>query len=127
MEPPKKGSADFPAGCFSALEASMKAEAIAKALGGYMRNGKNHLCRCPAHDDSSPSLSLADGEGGRLLVKCFAGCDGVEVIRLLKSRGLLGNTVPQRQEAPRPKPEQDTSGDWSTRAERILNARHPLR
>lgn len=105
----------------------MIAEAIAKALGGYRRNGKNHLCRCPAHDDGSPSLSLADGEDGRLLVKCFAGCGGAEIIRILKSRGLLGDTVARRLEAPRPKPMQDTSRDWSPRAARILGARQLLR
>ncbi len=30
--------------------------------------------RCPAHDDKSPSLSVAD-KGDRVLIHCFAGCD----------------------------------------------------
>jgi putative DNA primase/helicase len=86
----------------------MNAEAIAKSLGGYKRNGKNHLCRCPAHEDRSPSLSIADGENGRILVRCFAGCDGAEIIRVLKSRGLLRDSAPQRIEVLQPStPEHD--------------------
>lgn len=31
-------------------------------------------CRCPAHDDSTASLTVREGEGGKILVKCHAGC-----------------------------------------------------
>lgn len=37
------------------------------------------ICRCPAHDDTNPSLSISTGEDGRALVHCFAGC-GVDDI-----------------------------------------------
>lgn len=30
---------------------------------------------CPAHQDHSPSLSVATGVDGRILVRCFAGCE----------------------------------------------------
>jgi DNA primase len=30
--------------------------------------------KCPAHDDHSPSLSISEGDDGRALVKCHAGC-----------------------------------------------------
>jgi len=33
------------------------------------------MARCPAHDDHNPSLSIARGDDGRILFKCFAGCD----------------------------------------------------
>lgn len=33
------------------------------------------LARCPAHADRTPSLAIRDGEGGRVLVRCWAGCD----------------------------------------------------
>ncbi len=36
--------------------------------------GAGWCCRCPAHDDRSPSLSINDGEDGRALVNCHAGC-----------------------------------------------------
>lgn len=65
------------------------AAAIAHALGDAIRNGQGWLARCPAHDDRSPSLSLADSDNGRLLVKCFAGCDARAVLAALRQRELL--------------------------------------
>ena len=38
------------------------------------------MAKCPAHDDRVPSLSIAGGDDGRVLVKCFAGCSFDEVI-----------------------------------------------
>lgn len=35
--------------------------------------------RCPGHADKSPSLSIREGEDGRLLVHCFAGCTAEEI------------------------------------------------
>lgn len=32
------------------------------------------VARCPAHHDRNPSLSIAEGRGGRVLVKCWAAC-----------------------------------------------------
>jgi hypothetical protein len=41
--------------------------------------------QCPAHDDRRPSLSIDEGEDGRVLLKCFAGC---EVDAILDAIGL---------------------------------------
>lgn len=38
------------------------------------RTGAGWSCRCPAHDDRTPSLSIHAGDDGRALVKCHAGC-----------------------------------------------------
>ena len=38
------------------------------------QQGKSWLARCPAHDDKNPSLSIAAGDDGRVLLHCFAGC-----------------------------------------------------
>ena len=65
------------------------AEQIAKALGGAKKTGKGWLARCCCHEDSDPSLSLADGDDGTLLVHCFVGCASVDVLRELRRRGLL--------------------------------------
>jgi hypothetical protein len=35
---------------------------------------------CPSHDDHTPSLSIDVGEGGRVLVKCWAGCDQEAIV-----------------------------------------------
>jgi hypothetical protein len=36
--------------------------------------GAGWTCRCPAHDDRTPSLSIHPGADGRVLVNCHAGC-----------------------------------------------------
>lgn len=67
------------------LEAQGKA--IVQRLGGQWRpNGG--MCRCPAHDDRDPSLSVRIG-ASTLLFKCFAGCDGVDVIRAIRDQRIL--------------------------------------
>ncbi len=38
------------------------------------RSGDGWLAHCPAHRDRSPSLSIGEGDGARVLVKCHAGC-----------------------------------------------------
>ncbi len=49
------------------------------------------LRQCPAHRDSTPSLSVRGGDG-RLLVHCFAGCDLDAILAALRlsHRHLLG-------------------------------------
>jgi hypothetical protein len=37
-------------------------------------NGSDHLARCPAHEDRSPSLSVSTGDRDQVLLHCFAGC-----------------------------------------------------
>jgi putative DNA primase/helicase len=37
-------------------------------------SGTRYAAHCPAHRDSNPSLSISEGEGGRLLLHCHAGC-----------------------------------------------------
>lgn len=39
---------------------------------GSKRAGNNWTC--PAHDDDSPSLSVGEGEDGKVLLNCFGGC-----------------------------------------------------
>ena len=42
--------------------------------------GYNAMCRCPAHQDGTPSLSIRQGHDG-ILVHCFAGCTAEDVLR----------------------------------------------
>lgn len=52
----------------------MRAEAIAKALGGAAGWRAARLTRTV-----NPSLSIHDADGGKVLVRCHAGCDQARV------------------------------------------------
>ena len=64
------------------------ARSVTKALGGRW-HGSTGSARCPAHDDHEPSLSVCDGDGGRLLTHCHAGCQPEAVWAALQDRGLV--------------------------------------
>ena len=71
----------------------MGAADVVAALGGDWR-GDYGVASCPVpghgrgRGDRRPSLSIADGERGQVLVHCFAGCDPGDVIRTLRARGV---------------------------------------
>ena len=52
-------------------------------LEGISPKGESCQALCPAHDDHEPSLSIAEGEDGRVLIKCFAGCKTEDVVAAL--------------------------------------------
>jgi len=52
------------------------------------RGSNGWVTHCPAHGDEHPSLSLTEGENGKILVYCHAGCDQAEVIQALVDRDL---------------------------------------
>ena len=54
-------------------ERKAAAQDISDRLGGN-KQGKGFQARCPCHDDKHASLSIADGEDGKLLLYCHAGC-----------------------------------------------------
>lgn len=41
------------------------------------------LARCPAHEDKHPSLSVATGHDGAVLLHCWGGCDTGDVLAAL--------------------------------------------
>ncbi len=43
------------------------------------RVGDGFSTLCPAHRDTSPSLSIAEASNGKILLKCFAGCAAEEI------------------------------------------------
>lgn len=55
---------------------------IVGALGGTW-SGYVAMCRCPAHADNDPSLSIRQGDRN-ILVTCFAGCSRDDVLRELR-------------------------------------------
>lgn len=65
------------------------AQHITKALRGHW-HGRYGLCFCPAHANTrTPSLSVSGGDGGRLLLRCHAGCSFTDILDGLKGLGLV--------------------------------------
>jgi putative DNA primase/helicase len=50
------------------------------------KNGPGWMAKCPAHDDRAPSLSITEGEDGRTLIKCHAGCATTEIVKAVGLR-----------------------------------------
>lgn len=78
----------------------MNIQEIAQNLGGS-NSGSGWSCRCPAHDDKNPSLSLNEGRNGKILVKCHAGCTQEQVIDALQLSGLWPDSVKPPTSVPR--------------------------
>ena len=73
----------------SPQSASQLAQSIASVRGGAIsKTSTGFTCRCPAHDDHTPSLSVSDGPDGRVLLHCHAGCSQESVISALRDLGL---------------------------------------
>ena len=62
----------------------MMLDALFAQLDGVRQRGSRWSARCPAHEDRSPSLSIAEGDRG-ILIRCFAGCT---VRKICESLGL---------------------------------------
>lgn len=77
-------------------------DVILAALGDFKRQVNGFVARCPAHDDTRPSLRVAEGDDGRVLVKCRAGCPTPKVLQAigLSLRDLFPRNAPG--EAPKP-------------------------
>ncbi len=56
---------------------------VLERLSGAKGNGSGHMARCPAHEDRNPSLSVREGDDGRALISCFAGCSTEAVVGAL--------------------------------------------
>lgn len=78
----------------------MTAEELAGQLGGKRSGPGQWTARCPAHEDSTPSLSIADGRNGAPVVHCHAGCSQDDVIAALRSRGLWPSSGESRPDLP---------------------------
>jgi putative DNA primase/helicase len=69
----------------------VSAREITMALRGKW-HGSYGTVRCPAHEDTRPSLKLCDGDQGRLLVHCYKGCAAEHILCDLRRDGLLDDT-----------------------------------
>jgi len=73
----------------------MTTSEIASKLTKAKKTASGYLACCPAHDDRSPSLSISEGSGGKILLKCFAGCSTDSIVRAigLEMKDLFTDTV----------------------------------
>lgn len=96
----------------------MNARKIATTLKGKW-HGSYGIARCPVHDDRNPSLSISDGQDGKLLVHCHAGCEGRDVLDALKAHGLLDDQfdLSQRLDNFQRPPNQKALDDLTDRAD----------
>lgn len=57
------------------------AEKLLSRLNGVKQTGRDRwIARCPSHADKSPSLSIREADDGRLLLRCWAGCETAAVL-----------------------------------------------
>ena len=52
-------------------------------LEGVRPGTDGYTALCPAHGDNRSSLSIAEGDDGKVLLKCFAGCNTEEIVEAL--------------------------------------------
>ncbi len=73
----------------------MNIETLISHFDGVRETGYGkYVARCSAHDDRSPSLAISEGDGGRLLLHCWAGCETEDI---LSARGLtFADVMPER-------------------------------
>jgi hypothetical protein len=64
------------------------------------RSGVGWSAKCPAHPDRSPSLSIREGDDGRILLRCFAGCsiDSILSALGLSKRDLFAGPPPSKEQ-----------------------------
>src|SRR5690242_14583334 len=60
--------------------------------------GGQWLVRCPAHEDRKASLTVTEGEDGRIVLHCHAGCDPKAILDRL---GLVWSDLFVEARAPR--------------------------
>lgn len=76
------------------------------------------VARCPAHDDHNPSLGVAVGSDGRILVKCYAGCTTEAVVAAMGLK--MCDLMP---EGKRPKGRRSEKGDGGKAERKALGVR----
>lgn len=81
------------------------------------RSGDRWTSRCPAHEDSSPSLSVSVGAEGHWLLHCFAGCTYSDVLAAVALRpgDMFPEELDREDRADRPDDRWTPRGPWLER------------
>ena len=59
-------------------------ELVLSRLSNVKRSGNGWSASCPAHNDNSPSLSISEGDDGRVLLHCHVGCPIEEIVESIE-------------------------------------------
>jgi hypothetical protein len=91
------------------MESQPALEIVLSRLDSVQEIPGGFIARCPvaAHNDRNPSLKIGEGSDGRVLLKCWAGC---EVLEIVKAIGLELSDLferdyyrpPDKRQVPRP-------------------------
>jgi len=65
-------------------------QTVLEVLEGVRRCGNGWSAKCPGHDDGTASLSVGEGNDGRVLLHCFAGCAFPDIV---KAAGVAGTDL----------------------------------
>ncbi|HVS72236.1 MAG TPA: DUF3987 domain-containing protein [Phycisphaerae bacterium] len=77
-------------------------ELVLSKIPDAKRSGAGWTARCPAHSDKRPSLSVSEGEDGRALVYCHAGCTPEEIAAAMELK--MSDLMPAAPTTARPMP-----------------------
>ena len=86
-------------------------EILLPKLEGIRLSGGQYSARCPAHEDSRASLSVAEGKDQPVVLNCFAGCQPDDILAKI---GLTWDALCNPREQDRA-----TAGEWTPHGEAV--------
>lgn len=76
----RQGPAKGPATGDSTVNNTTPIHRVLSRLTSVRQSGSGWMAQCPHHDDRQASLSIKEGDDGRVLLHCFAGCANADVV-----------------------------------------------
>jgi len=86
-------------------------EILLPRLEGVKKSGGSFMARCPAHDDSTASLSITEGKTHPIVLNCKAGCETADVLAKI---GLTVDDLCKPQDG-----EAQSRGEWTPCGEAV--------
>jgi 5S rRNA maturation endonuclease (ribonuclease M5) len=86
-------------------------EILLPRLDGIRKSGGSYMARCPAHDDSTASLSITEGKEHPVVLNCKAGCQTADILAKI---GLTWEDLCNPREQ-----QQQPRGEWTPFGEAI--------
>jgi hypothetical protein len=93
----------------------MRVDELLEYFPDHKKSGTGWTARCSGHEDKNPSLTISEGQDGRILLHCHAGCtpDAIcSAIGLTLADLFPANGNHQRNGSP-PKPKSRPAFDWN--------------